>query len=151
MPSVTPGPAGALGAVRVIDGVASTVTFALIVVPSASVTVMVTMPAGVVALMTAATFPGMLPSASVATVVVFSVVTVLNQFTLVPFSVKDNADEPAKPDPLIVTVETVEALRAVGSKKICGVIVYVAVAEAPEVWPIRVIVCAPAAAPTGMR
>lgn len=79
---------------------------------------------------------------SVVIVVVFAVVTVLNQACCVPFNVKVTVCN--APNPLPATATTELGLTAVGVKVKVGSTVKVHTAAFPEVEPATVIVCAPA-------
>lgn len=91
--------------------------------------------------MITASLAGTLPDPSEVTVVVFSVVTVLNQFVAVPFKDRESAEVAANPAPPIVT--TVPGFTAVTPPVLMvGLTVNVAVAEATPA--VTVIVWTPA-------
>jgi len=134
-------------AARVMLGVASIVSVAVAVLPDASVTVMVKVPGAVVAGINTADADGTSPTVSDVTVVVFSVVPVLNHVVGLPFKDTVSAEDAANTAPLIGTVAG--ALTAVNRfvfRVVLSVIVgrTVNVAVAAALLAVTVIMCAPA-------
>jgi len=106
-----PTPLMPCGAARVIVGVPRTVSVVVATLPDASVTATDNVPEAWVAGMMTALDAGMLPFASVVTLVVFAVVTVLNHDAVTPPKAIVTAEPPANPAPL--TGITTGALAAV--------------------------------------
>lgn len=140
---------------KAMVGETRTVRVADAVLPAASVTVTVMGPEAVVEEINVpmlVPLAATLPLVSVVGAVVSAdagVFAVLYQVVATPFNVRVSVDDAANPVPVIVTA--LPALRAVGVKVIVGLMVKLAVAEAP-VPDVTVIVCVPAIAlVTGIR
>lgn len=138
-------------ATRVMAGVASNVKVADAVLPAPSVTVTVREPVPADAEITVPLFAARSPVAPVVTAPVIKVAGVTDvsyQLAAVPFNVRVCSTAFPKPVPVITTVAP--ALIAEGVKVILGTTVKVAVADAPDVLPTTVTVCAPATVEVGM-
>ena len=140
-------PATITEAPNVIAGVPKTVKVVLAELPDASVTTMVSVPAAVVEATTKPLPAIKLPLASVTTVdpvgsATAGVTDVSIHVVTVPLTVSVCSEFAAKPAPVMVTCAP--GLTAFNDPSL-GMIVYVAVADAP-VAPMTLIVCAPAVA-----
>jgi len=143
-------PATMFEAPKVMAGVPKTVRVVVAELPDASVTTMINAPGAVVEETLKPTLAIKLPFASVTTVTPVAsadagVVLVSSHVVTVPLIVRVCSEFAAKPAPVIVTFEP--GLTAL-SEPIFGVIVYVAVADAP-LAPTTLTVCAPAVVAVG--
>jgi len=145
-------PATITEAPKVIAGSPKTVNVVVAELPDASVTTMVSVPAAVVVGTTKPTPAIKSPVAPVTTgvpagIAIAGTTAVFSHVVTVPLTVSVCSEFAAKPLPVIVTCAP--GLTAASDPN-WGIIVYVAVADAP-LAPMTLMVCAPAVADVGIR